>query len=178
MKNQLNKCLRNSWLFEFLQRARFSISQIPRRSSKSYITNLKVFPVQEGVVVETYCLGPPFGPCPAASVYIQGDEVMRFDCIHGGEGHFHVNLTQARFCPGGERSRFYFPEGTVAQHIENADFQLRRNLDYAVRQNYRRRVRVTQIDQATLCAVADQMKAELLRLDCVIGETEAELVSR
>jgi hypothetical protein len=178
MKDRLRTWLRNSCLFEFLQRARYTISQLPRRSSKSYITNVKAFEVQKNVVVETYRLGPPFGPCPAASVYIYDDEVMRFDCIGGSEGHFHVNLTQARFCPGGERSRFYFPEGSVARHIENAEFQLRRNFDYARRQNYRRRVRATQIDQAKLNDVAGQMKAELLRLDGIIAGTGSDFPSR
>ena len=115
--------------------------------------------------METYCLGPPFGPCPAASVYVHDEEVMRLDCIGGAKGHFHVNMTQALFYPGGERARFYFPEGTVAEHIENAEFQLRKNLDYARRQNYKRSIREIQIDQAKLDHVAGQMKVELLRLD-------------
>jgi hypothetical protein len=165
MKNQLKKWLKNSPLFGILQRIRYRLRPFPRRSSKSYLTDVKTFPIQEGVVLETYCLGPPFGPCPAASVYIHDEEVMRLDCIGGVEGHFHVNLTQSLFYPGGEQARFYFPDGTVAEHIENAEFQLRHNLDYARRQNYKRSIREIQIDKAKLDDVAGQMKAELLRLD-------------
>lgn len=160
----LKNWLKRGPLFEFLQRIRYRISPFPRRSKNSYITNTKVFPIQDNVVLETSYLGPEYGPGPVASVYIYDQEVMRLDCLGGDAGHYHVNLTQSLFYPRGQTARLYFPNGSVEQHIEMAAFQLRRNLDYARRQNYRQRIRAVKLDQDKLDQVANEMTNELLRL--------------
>ena len=73
---------------------------------------------------------PTVGPGPGASIYIRDDEVMRFDCFGSDLGHYHFNIRQAKFFVNGEKTRIFFPEGTVQDHIDQAAVQLRRNLDY------------------------------------------------
>jgi len=162
--NWLKRWIKHGPLFELLQRIRYRIRPFPRRSSHSYISHVNVFPIQENVVLETSYMGPEFGPGPVASIYIFDHEVMRLDCLGGDRGHFHVNMTQSLFRPNGENARFYFPEGTVEEHIECAAFQLRRNLDYARSQNYRRRVRSVELDRSRIEVVSRQMREELRRL--------------
>ncbi len=62
-------------------------------------------------------MSEPVGPGPGASVYVLGDEVMRFDCFGSDLGHYHFNVRQSRFVPNGESTRIYFSPGSVEDHI-------------------------------------------------------------
>lgn len=67
--------------------------------------------------MEVYWVSEPVGPGPGASVYVLGDEVMRFDCFGSDLGHYHFNVRQSRFVPNGESTRIYFSPGSVEDHI-------------------------------------------------------------
>ncbi len=114
--------------------------------------------------MEIYWVSEPVGPGPGASIYIGDDEVMRFDCFGSVEGHYHFNVRQSKFVPDGELIRIYFPPGTVADHINNAAIQLRRNLVYGRGTNLDPKVRTVKIDQQAIDEAAELMQQELTRI--------------
>lgn len=114
--------------------------------------------------MEVYWVSEPVGPGPGASIYIKGDEVMRFDCFGSNLGHYHFNIRQSKYVPAGELTRIYFPEGTVQDHIDNAVIQLRRNLDYGRGMNLDPQVRTVKLDQEAIDHSADVMRQDLMRI--------------
>ena len=76
------------------------------------------YPIQENVRLEVYWRDDRAGRGPAASLYVYDDEVLRLDCFDGDQGHCHVNIRQNK------GHRWYYPEGTVQQHIERSAFEL------------------------------------------------------
>lgn len=165
MNTLVKQWLHNSIFFGSLQAIRLKLRPIPRRSVNPWISHLTTIPVQPHVDLDVYWVGPPIGNGPGASLYVHGEELLRFDCLGGNVGHFHINMTQARCCPKGESARLYFPDGTISQHIEHAEFELRRNYEYARRMNRKPRIRSSTIAQDKLDELAGKMKAELDRLN-------------
>jgi hypothetical protein len=157
MKDWLQRKYQASLLFELRQRVRDQFQARPLRSCRTYIHDVSTHPIQDHVFMEVYWVSEPVGPGPGASIYIRGDEVLRFDCFGSDLGHYHFNVRQSRFVPCGELTRIYFPTGTVQDHIDHAAVQLRRNLDYARGMNLDPKIRTVVIDQAAIDRAAEVM---------------------
>ena len=82
------------------------------------------------------------------------------------------NIRQAKFFPNGEKTRIFFPEGSVEEQIENAAIQLRRNLDYGRGLNTDPRVRAIKIDHLAVVQAAEWMREQLLGLVSVKRDAE------
>lgn len=159
--NWIQKRYHASILFELRQRARDAFKPRVLRSCRSYIHDLTTHPIQDHIFMEIYWVSEPVGPGPGASIYIHGDEVLRFDCFGSDVGHYHFNVRQSKFLPAGETTRIYFPSGSVEDHIENAVVQLRRNLDYGRGMNVDPKVRSIVIDQPAIDEAAILMRDRL-----------------
>jgi hypothetical protein len=120
--------------------------------------DLTKLPVQENVWVETYWRDDPAGRGPCASLYLGDIELLRFDCFDGDQGHCHVNMSQT----GGQR--WYYPPGTVRQHIDRTAFEISRNVPFALRTNQDPAIRDMKIDPEKLKEVAQQTRERLLEL--------------
>jgi nucleoside-diphosphate-sugar epimerase len=132
-----------------------------RRSSVSpNISDLVTINIQKGVVLEVYWVDLEHEGGPAASVFVGAEEVLRLDCFGGRSGHLHVNQRQQ----AGRRSRMYFPEGTIEDHIARAAFELERNLQWCVDKNMLPRINRVSVDATALVAAADWMKQRMLEL--------------
>lgn len=110
-------------------------------------------PVQPEVELRVCWKQLEIGHGPAASLFVLGDEVLRFDCFGAGRGHYHAELVQPERATG----RIYFPERSVEEQIERSLFELTRNLAYYLQRNPRRDVRRFCVDPAALeqaCAEA------------------------
>jgi hypothetical protein len=162
MVEWLRKRYQASILFELRQRLRRGPR--PLRSCRTYIHDLVTYQIQDNIFMEVYWVSDPVGPGPGASIYIHGDEVMRFDCFGSDLGHYHFNIRQAKFVPAGELTRIFFPEGSVQDHIANAVVQLRRNLDYGRGMSLDPHVRSVVLDQKALDQAAQWMQTELVRI--------------
>jgi hypothetical protein len=125
--------------------------------------DLVEYPIQDNVRLEVYWRDDRGGRGPAASLYVYDDEVFRFDCFGGDQGHCHVNLKQT----GG--GRWYYPEGTAQEHIERSAFELRVNLPFCFRANQDPRIQAVEIEQAKLEGVANQMQNKLLEFVNKLG---------
>jgi hypothetical protein len=153
-----------SHAYELRQRLRGLYKPRPLRSCRSYIHDPVTREIQDQIFMEIYWVAPPVGPGPGASIYIVDDEVMRFDCFGSDLGHYHFNIRQSKFFPNGEKTRIFFPEGTVEKQIENATVQLCRNLDYGRGLNTDPRIRAVKIDQNAVEAAAAWMREQLLEI--------------
>ena len=153
-----------SVLFELRQRLRDLSKPRVLRSCRCYIHDVVTHPIQDDIFMEVYWVSEPVGPGPGASVYICGDEVLRFDCFGSDLGHYHFNVRQSKFVPHGELTRIYFPFGSVEDHIENAVVQLKRNIDYGRGMNLDPKVRTVVINQQAIDEAAEWMRQELLRI--------------
>jgi hypothetical protein len=162
--NWLIQKYRSSLIFELRQRVRDQFKPRVLRSCRTYIRDLATHPIQDHMFMEVYWVDEPVGPGPGASIYINNDEVMRFDCFGSDLGHYHFNIRQSRFVPSGELTRIYFPISSVPEQIDNAVMQFRRNLDYGRGMNLDPKVRAVKIDQPAIDRAADLMRRELLRI--------------
>jgi hypothetical protein len=99
----------------------------PQQSDRK--KDLVQYPIQENVLLEVYWRDDAGGHGPAASLYIHDDEVFRFDCFGGDQGHCHYNLRQTR------GQRWYYEEGTVQENIDRSVFELTKNLPFCLMNN-------------------------------------------
>ena len=120
--------------------------------------DLVEYPIQDNVRLESYWRDDAGGRGPAASLYVYDDEIMRFDCFGGDNGHCHFNLRQTR------GRRWMYPDGSFQDHIRQSLFDLSANLNFCLQTHQDERVQEVQIDQESLKQAAHQMEAHLLVL--------------
>ena len=120
--------------------------------------DLVEYSIQENVRLESYWRDDAGGRGPAASLFVYDDEIMRFDCFGGDNGHCHFNLRQTR------GRRWMYPEGSFQDHIQQSLFDLRTNLNFCLQTHQDERVQEIQIEQGTLEQAIPQMEAHLLVL--------------
>lgn len=120
--------------------------------------DLVEYTIQDNVRLESYWRDDAGGRGPAASLYVYDDEIMRFDCFGGDNGHCHVNLRQTR------GRRWMYPEGSFQDHIRQSLFDLRANVNFCLQTHQEARVQAVDIDRHRLEAAAKQMETHLLSL--------------
>lgn len=121
--------------------------------------------IQDSVKLQVYWRDDAGGRGPAASIYIYDDEIMRFDCFGGNNGHCHFNLRQTR------GRRWMYPIGSFQDHIQQSLFDLRKNLSFCILTHQDERIRNTQISQESLELAAGKMGEKLLEYaDKLVGE--------
>ena len=128
--------------------------------------DLVEYPIQEDVLLQVYWRDDAGGRGPAASLYVYDDEVMRFDCFGGDNGHCHFNLRQTR------GRRWMYPAGSFQDHIRQSIFDLQTNLTFCLRTHQDERIQEMQISQESIKQAALKMETYLLELaDKLQGET-------
>ncbi len=100
---------------------------------------------------------PNVGRGPTASLFVLREEVLRLDCFGGSEGHMHLNPEQQWFF-GRITARLFFQDGSRAEHVGRAAFELIANTDAALKFNILSRVRNFPIDQNALADASNQMR--------------------
>ena len=120
--------------------------------------DLVEYSIQDNVRLESYWRDDAGGRGPAASLYVYDDEIMRFDCFGGDNGHCHFNLRQTR------GRRWMYPDGSFQDHIQQSLFDLRTNLNFCLQTHQDERVQEVQIARESLEQAAQQMEAHLLVL--------------
>lgn len=128
--------------------------------------DLVEYPIQENVLLQAYWRDDIGGRGPAASLYVYDDEIMRFDCFGGNNGHCHFNLRQTH------GRRWMYTEGSFQDHIQQSLFDLRTNLTFCLKTHQDQRVQEIQIAQDSLEQAACEMETQLLVFaDKLQGET-------
>ena len=112
------------------------------------------YKVQQGVYFDVFWKVLSIGKGPAVSLFVYGDEVLKFDCFGRDKGHCHI----AFYTPGRTtESRLYFSEKTVDEQIERTIFELRTNLCYYLQRHRKGRTRSLKIDLDNLNIVCNQI---------------------
>lgn len=125
--------------------------------------DLTRFPVQDDVWVDVYWRDDSAGRGPCASLYVRELELLRCDCFDGDQGHCHVNFEQNR------AQRWYYPPGSVRQHIEQSAFDLGKNVPFCLRSHLDPSIQSLRIDAARLQDVARQARDRLMALADQLG---------
>ncbi len=128
--------------------------------------DLVEYPIQDNVLLQAYWRDDVGGRGPAASLYVYDDEIMRFDCFGGDNGHCHFNLRQTR------GRRWMYPKGSFQDHILQSLFDLRTNLNFCLQTHQDQRIQEMRIAKDGLENAAQKMETYLLELaDKLQGET-------
>lgn len=128
--------------------------------------DLVEYPIQEDVLLQVYWRDDVGGRGPAASLYVYDDEIMRFDCFGGNNGHCHFNLRQTH------GRRWMYPEGSFQDHIQQSLFDLQTNLTFCIKTHQDARIQKIQIAQESLEQAARKMETHLLNFaEKLQGET-------
>lgn len=114
------------------------------------------YPIQENVRLEVYWRDDAGGRGPAASLYVYDDEIMRFDCFGGNNGHCHFNLRQTR------GRRWMYPHGSCQDHIKQSLFDLRTNLTFCLKTHQDEQIQEIQIARESLEQAVGKMEVQLL----------------
>ncbi len=131
--------------------------QRPRTALETASDRRKILP-QEDVELWVYWSDVPnVGRGPSPSLSVLREEVLRLDCFGGSEGHMHLNPEQQRLS-GRVGVRLYFQDGSRAEHVDRAAFELIANTDAALKSNGLSRVRNFPIDQNALADASNQMR--------------------
>ena len=124
------------------------------------------YPIQDNVLLQVYWRDDVGGRGPAASIYVHDDEIMRFDCFGGDNGHCHINLRQTR------GRRWMYPEGSFQDHIQQSLFDLRTNLTFCLNTHQDAHIQEVHIPQKSLDEAARKMEIHLLEFaDKLQGDT-------
>ena len=118
------------------------------------------YPVQDHVCLTVFWKVLDIGRGPAASLYVHGFEVLKFDCFGGHQGHYHVAL---RGDEGASEFRLLLPEPTVEQQIDRMWFELTANLDYYLQRNPDPRVRKTRVAPENIEKLRARIKEVMLK---------------
>lgn len=169
--NRLNLRLIKRWLVRHLLPEALTLHLWRRhtarypRSASATASDCRVVKITDGIRLDVFWVDPTLGPGPGASLYVQGDEVLRLDCFgnNGLGGHFHINPRQKDFYST-TPARIFFPYGSHEDHIERAAFEVERNLPAFLAMNRDSRVRATELDSLILAELADELRRNMFEL--------------
>ena len=115
--------------------------------------------VQEHVHLTVYWKTLANGKGPAASLFVHGEEVLKFDCFGKASGHVHIGFaTPKKPC----RQRLFFSEETVEEQIARTAFELKVNLPYYLDRHPEKRVRAIDVDAERLGDIVEKMRKQML----------------
>ena len=137
-------------------------AQLSQAGTSNVRKDVLRYEIQPNAHVDVFWKVLPIGRGPAVSLFVHGEEVLKFDCFGAGRGHYHVNERQWSRRVRGVVQRLYLPEPTVEAQIERALFELTTNLSVYLQQNDDPRIRAVVIDRERLQEVAHRMKATML----------------
>jgi hypothetical protein len=116
----------------------------PSRLGSPNVSDIHSMQLKSPMQLHVYWLSLPEASGPAASLVVQDDEVMRFDCLGKGHGHMHLNVKQSRGYP--DETRLYFIEQSIEEQIERSCFELQANSEFAFKSNFDYRIRRLRLD--------------------------------
>jgi hypothetical protein len=125
------------------------------------------YDVQEHVYLTTYWKVLANGKGPATSLFVHGEEVLKFDCFGRNKGHCHIGFARPKKrC----RERLYLAEQTVEEQIARTAFELTVNLPYYLDRHPARRVRSITLDAQRFKEIVDKVCLQMLEFQRAIPE--------
>lgn len=136
-----------------------------RRSEMPSTTNVES--AQFGPLqLESYQLRVRGASGVGLSIYIDREELMRFDCL-GETGHYHVNMEQSFWVADGNVQRFAFLSSLVRQQVFESIQRLRADLANVASCNWRETVRSREIKESEIASASEWAQQTLAKhTDC------------
>lgn len=130
---------------------------VPLLSSRAWpraqMDDVRPIAVPEPFRLEVYWLTVLGQQGPALSLFLEGDEILRVDCLPEGP-HCHYGLAESHH-RGPSEARVYFPPGDLTAQIDRAVFELGHNVPYCTGLHRRRSWRNASIDRDAFARAAD-----------------------
>ena len=121
--------------------------------------DVELIPIQPDGYLAVYFKRNSTGVGPGVSLYVLENEILRFDCLDKGNGHYH-SMPCLAAVPGSERSDFAADdrEAMVNQTVD----EITRNYAAHLAKHFRRRIREFRFDQARLDAAVAEARDKML----------------
>ncbi len=116
------------------------------------------FELAKNAYLEVYWKIFGVGQGPAIALYVEDEEVLKFDC-YGKTGHYHMQMLEPT---APKRPMLWMLEETVEAQVERALFELERNLHWYLERHPLKAVRQTKINRTRLKTVLPEARACLL----------------
>ena len=127
------------------------------------------YEVQPDVHVDVFWKAMPKWKGPGMSLFIYGEEVLRFDCFGNANGHYHVDF----HAPWATiNNKLFFFESAVESQIERTLYELKTNLGFYLQRNPNRKVRNIEIDQEKLHGVCEKIRGSMYHLLDTVPELQ------
>jgi hypothetical protein len=117
------------------------------------------FPLGDSAYLQAYWKIYGVGRGPALALYIDSEEVLKFDFYGDEKAHYHVQSLHPAPC---RHSALRMREKTIPEQIDRALFDLEHNLYWYLERHPLQSVRQFRVKKATLKATLDQVKPLLL----------------
>lgn len=147
LKERVKSILPYPLHFYFQKKRRAAFTRAARR-------DVVQFDLASNAYLEVYWKIFGVGQGPAVILYIEGEEVLKFDC-YGKAGHYHIQLLEST---APSRLALHMKETDVAEQIDRAIFELDRNLAWYLERHPLKSVRKTKIERSRLSTVLPQVK--------------------
>jgi hypothetical protein len=126
--------------------------------------DVKQYYIQKDAFLRVYWKALRIGVGPSAALYVDGKQVVRFDCFGqaGGKilGHYHVHLNHST---DAEFDRTYFTDGAVEDQIDTARRMLLEEVPSMLKDNRDAAIRDCKLDPQRLAVVASRMRKRMRR---------------
>lgn len=127
------------------------------------------YEVQPDVHIDVFWKALPKWRGPGLSLFIYGDEVLRFDCFGKGDGHYHVDF----YAPWATKNnKLFFTEPTVEGQIDRTLYELKTNLNYYLQRNPESKIRNITIDSDKLDNICEKIRESMNNLLMTIPELQ------
>ena len=150
-----------------LSKTRYTLGHINKKyPARNHVTR---YEVQPDVLIDIYWKALPKWRGPGLSLFIYGNEVLRFDCFGNGKGHYHVDFNTS--WPT-KNNKLFFTESTVESQIDRTLYELKTNLYYYLQRNPKRKIRNIKINSDKLDNVCEKIRESMIGLLMTIPELQ------
>lgn len=129
------------------------------------------FSLSKNTYFEVYWKIYGIGRGPALALYIDEEEILKFDCYGCRKGHYHIQVLQPGPC---RHPALLMPEKSKAEQIDRAIFEIENNLYWYLERHPSSMVRNSRFSRSKLLEILSQVKPILLSYAELSGATETE----
>jgi hypothetical protein len=109
----------------------------------------------------------------ALDLYIEDEEILKFDFYGKGRGHYHVQMFSPAPC---KHNFLLFPEQDAVDQVERATSELRENLYWYLERHPLKTVRNFRIEKAHLNQLLAEIKVILLEYQSRVFDNQMTTV--
>lgn len=126
---------------------------------QSHRQDIKRFPLGNSAFFECYWKIYGIGRGPALALYINEEEVLKFDFYGRGKGHYHVQVSQPHNC---RSHALFMVEQSIPEQIERAIFEIENNLDWYLERYPTQAIRSFRPQKYQLKSLSPEIRSTLL----------------